>query len=162
MIHTGRSSGALALSILISAMVASVGAAHGQEAKLTRSDTLTWRDGPLPGTKVAVIHGDPRKPGEFYVLRAKFPPNWINPPHMHPYEMEIATVISGTLGFAHGDTAEMTGEVLKPGDVFVHQGRIPHYVWTESEGAEIQMSGIGPRAGVQFVNPAEDPRTKTQ
>src|SRR3970040_799209 len=58
---------------------------------------LKWVDGPqsLPkGAKIAVLEGDPSKPGPF-TMRAKMPANYKIAPHTHP-AVEHVTVISGT------------------------------------------------------------------
>ena len=68
-----------------------------------------------PGAQMAVIDGDPTKPGPF-VIRAKFPAGFKVMPHFHPTD-ESVTVISGTLAAA-------MGEVGRGGDEDVHRGRL--------------------------------------
>ena len=56
------------------------------EAALSRPADLKWKDGPPslpPGAKIAVLEGDPAKPGPF-VFRVKVPDGYKIPPHTHP------------------------------------------------------------------------------
>jgi quercetin dioxygenase-like cupin family protein len=52
------------------------------------------------------LHGDPTKPGLF-VLRIKFPPNYVVPPHTHP-GFETVTVLSGAMGSRMAEKADLT------------------------------------------------------
>src|SRR5438105_9933034 len=73
-------------------------------AALHRPDGLTWKDGPPslpPGAKVAVLEGDPAKPGPF-VFRVKVPDGYRIPPHTHP-KPERVTVLAGTFHLGMGD-----------------------------------------------------------
>jgi hypothetical protein len=49
------------------------------------------------------------------------------------------------------------GEMLKAGTVFVNPTNHPHYVWTSNEETILQVQGIGP-GGIDYINPADDPR----
>jgi quercetin dioxygenase-like cupin family protein len=119
-----------------------------------------WAPGPvaLPaGTKAALLYGDPAKP-ELFVMRLWLPANFRIPPHTHP-KPEIITVISGTplLGMGtDGDKAK--AQRLTPGTFVSMEPNTPHYAFTEAETV-IQLSTVGPWA-VNYVNPADDPRTK--
>src|SRR5262245_25776512 len=65
---------------------------------------LTWGPGPPglpPGSTLALVAGDPGKPGPFTV-RAKMPAGYKVPPHWHPVYENI-TVLSGTVAFGSGD-----------------------------------------------------------
>jgi mannose-6-phosphate isomerase-like protein (cupin superfamily) len=89
--------------------------------------------------------------------RVKFPPNFKVPPHTHPYS-EVVTVLSGTYWNAMGDDTEK-GVMLKPGSVFVLPANHTHRVWTTDEEVIIQINFTGP-GGINFINPADDPRNK--
>ena len=67
-------------------------------------DKLDWQPFPAgaPGSKMAVLAGDPTKPGPF-VVRLKQPKGSRIPPHWHPTD-EHVTVIEGTLALGMGDT----------------------------------------------------------
>lgn len=109
---------------------------------------LTWTDlvvpGFAPGTKMAVLHGDPSK-AEAYVLRLQFPDGYEFPLHWHPGAEQL-TVLSGSfhlgMGAAGGESAVRT---YAPGDFLFIPARMAH-----SGGAKgvtvIQLHGMGPFA----------------
>jgi hypothetical protein len=55
---------------------------------------IEWKDTPI-GAKMAVMHGDPDKPGPYIVL-IKWGPHQMSRPHYHPNDRFI-TVLSGNL-----------------------------------------------------------------
>src|SRR5258706_1595587 len=62
--------------------------------------------GPAPpvfpaGMTVALLSGDPAKPGPFTV-RSKMPAGYRIPPHWHPVA-EYLTIVSGSIAFGMGD-----------------------------------------------------------
>jgi quercetin dioxygenase-like cupin family protein len=124
-------------------------------------DALTWKDHPnVPnGGQVAILVGDPTKADEVVVQRLRFPPNYHVPPHTHAYA-EFGTVISGSFGSGVGEKFERKGELLKAGSFWMHPARHAHYGWTGNEGAIVQIQFIGP-GGIEYVNPADDPRKKS-
>src|SRR5947207_14304182 len=70
---------------------------------LTPGD-MRWGPAPpvLPaGAQVAVLDGDPFKPG-FFTLRLKFPDGYKIPAHTHPTDENIV-VVSGTFKAGMGD-----------------------------------------------------------
>ncbi|MDO9384927.1 MAG: cupin domain-containing protein [Hyphomicrobiaceae bacterium] len=110
------------------------------------------------GTQTVVLLGDPTKPGLF-ILRAKFPPNYIVPPHTHPV-FETVTVLSGSMGSGMGEKVDKPkGKMLKAGSVLGLPANHAHYVWTEGEEVIIQVTAIGP-FDLKYINPADDPRIK--
>jgi quercetin dioxygenase-like cupin family protein len=144
------------------ALVAPALAQDGLKATRVKPDQLTYKDNPgIPkGGQFAVMVGDPTKPGEVVVQRVKFPANYRVPPHTHPYG-EVVTVISGSVGFGLGETFDTTkGEMVTAGTVNVVPAKQPHYVWTGNEGAVLQVQFVGP-GGIDYINPADDPRKKT-
>src|SRR5262245_35458440 len=54
-----------------------------------------------PGAQIAVLAGDPTKPGA-YSVRLKFPANYAIPAHSHPTD-ENVVVVSGAVTFGMGD-----------------------------------------------------------
>ena len=150
--------------LIFAGLIALVGSALAQDAMMgivVKPDALTWQDSPaLPkGARFATILGDPTK-AEMVVQRFKFPPNYQIPPHTHPF-VEIATVISGTYGTGEGEKLEKKGELLKAGSLFTHPAKHPHYAWTGNEEAIVQVQFVGP-GGIDYINPADDPRNKAQ
>jgi quercetin dioxygenase-like cupin family protein len=147
----------------IPTLIAQTVSAWGQAAMhdiLIRPNAFTWKDNPnIPkGGQVAILVGDPKKQGEVVVQRLKFPPNYQVPPHTHPYD-EFGTVLSGSFGVGVGEKLEKTGELQKPGSFWMHPARHAHYGWTGEEEVVIQIQYIGP-GGIEYVNPADDPRSK--
>lgn len=110
------------------------------------------------GGQTALLQGDPNKPGLF-ILRIKFPPNYLVPPHTHP-GLETVTVLSGAMGSGMGEKADLTkGKMLKAGGILVLPANHAHYVWTKDEETIIQVAAIGP-FDLIYINPADDPRKK--
>ena len=67
--------------------------------------SIKWGDPPPslpPGSKIAVIAGDPSKAGPF-VIRAQVPAGYKVAPHWHPGD-ENLTVFTGTIALGMGDT----------------------------------------------------------
>jgi quercetin dioxygenase-like cupin family protein len=150
--------------LTLAALIALAGSALAQDAVTTvKPDALTWKDNPnIPkGGQVAVLVGDPTKAGSVVVQRVKLPPNYKVPPHTHPYA-ETVTVISGSVGFGMGEQFDSAkGEVMKAGGLQALPAKHAHYVWTGNEEGILQVQFIGP-GGIDYINPADDPRKKTQ
>jgi quercetin dioxygenase-like cupin family protein len=146
--------------LVAAALIAFTNSAMPQDAMKVTPDALTWKNNPAfpKDIQIAALVGDPTKAGEVVVLRIKFPPNSQIPPHTHPYS-EVVTVISGTIGSSHGEKLEKTGEMLKPGSMWVYPAKHAHYAWTGNEEAILQVQFTGP-GGIDYINPADDPRKK--
>ena len=129
-------------------------------AALHRPDELKWQDGPPslpPGAKLAVLEGDPSKPGPF-VFRVKVPDGYRIPPHTHP-KPERVTVVSGTFNLGMGDAFDATKtEALPAGTYGKWPAGMKHFVWIKGETV-VQFHGDGPWS-IEYVNPADDPRNK--
>jgi hypothetical protein len=69
-------------------------------------DQIPWKDDPI-GAKMAVLQGDPSKPG-LYIVLVKWTPNHMSHPHWHPNDRFI-TVISGTWWVGTGQNSILTG-----------------------------------------------------
>ena len=146
--------------LICAALIALASSAVAQDAmKVIKSDEIAWREHPIfKGAQTVILIGDPTKP-ETIVQRVKFPPNYKVPPHTHPYA-EVVTVISGSFGNAMGEKFDPSkGEMLKAGSVFALPAKHAHYVWTNNEEAVLQLHFTGP-GGIDFINPADDPRKK--
>lgn len=120
-------------------------------------DRLQWGDAPpvLPkGGKIAILDGDPFKPGP-YVIRLKMPPGYKIPPHWHSHA-ENVTVISGVLSLGTGDTLDMkAAQTLKAGGFHAIPAEHHHYAFSRG-GAVVQIHGEGP-FDITYVNPADNP-----
>jgi quercetin dioxygenase-like cupin family protein len=155
---------ALLVPTLVVAAAGSQPPGHGtpvsMAAAIHRPDGLAWRDGPpsLPrGAKIAVLEGDPAKPGPF-VFRVKVPDGYRIPPHTHP-KPERVTVVSGSFHLGMGDTFDPTkGQELSAGTYGTWPPGMKHFVWVKGETV-VQFHGEGPWT-IEYVNPADDPRNK--
>lgn len=131
-----------------------------QGMSMHNPDQLQWSDAPpaLPkGAKVAVLDGDPFKPGP-YVIRLKMPPGYKVPPHWHS-KAENVTVIMGMLSLGMGDTLdEKKADTLRPGGFHAIGAQVHHYAYSKG-GAIVQIHGEGP-FDITYINPADDPSGK--
>ena len=155
---------ATALSMLASVgSVPAAGTDHGGDGMVVFPDgaAVTYQPGPpnLPrGTQVAMVSGDPAKPGPF-VLRVKLPPDTVIAPHTHA-QPETLTILSGTIYHQHGTRIDRpTGAALKPGGFVYLPQDMPHALWTTGEPVELQVNGSGP-FGLNYIDPADDPTPK--
>jgi hypothetical protein len=137
-------------------------AAHAEPGgiELFPPGELKWRQGPasLPkGALIAVLEGDPAKPGPF-VFRLKLPDGYRVPPHTH-LKTERVTVISGTFNIGMGDKFDL--QATKPmaaGTYGFWQPGMVHFVWIKGETV-LQFHGMGPWS-IHYVNPRDDPRNR--
>lgn len=150
--------------LVAAALIALAGTAFAHDAandaKELSPSGMAYQDNPAfpKGAQTVVLHGDPAKPGLF-ILRAKFPANYVVPPHTHPV-FESVTVLSGTMGSGMGETVDKAkGKLLGPGSLLLLPADHPHYVWAGDEEVIIQVTAIGP-FDLNYVNPADDPRKK--
>ena len=122
--------------------------------------SITWGDPPPalpPGARLAVLSGDPSKPGPF-VIRAQVPAGYRVPPHWHPTD-ENLTILTGTVAIGMGDTSdESTMQNVASGGLVVLPGNMRH-TFLARTAATFQVHGMGPFA-VNYVNPSDDPRNK--
>ena len=121
---------------------------------------IKWVDGPVglpPGGKVAILEGDPSKPGMF-TMRGQVPANYQIKPHTHPADEHI-TVLKGILYMGMGETYDEKSAIAIPmGGYAVMKAGTVHYAFTRGE-CIVQIHGVGPW-GITYVNPADDPRIK--
>jgi len=148
--------------LVAAAMIVLAGPAFAKDAahearELTPSD-IKFEDNPAfpKGAQSMLIHGDPTKP-EFFIIRLKFPPNYVVPAHTHP-AFESVTVLTGFMGSGMGKKVEKsTSKMLEAGSLLLLPANHPHYVWTENDETIIQVAATGP-FDIIYVNPEEDPR----
>ena len=139
--------------------LASAGAL-AQEASMITPHDIKWMDAPpvLPkGAKMAVLMGDPSKPGP-YVIRLKAPPGYKIAPHWHSLPEEL-TVISGTFYLGVGDDAKTKGaHALGAGSFHYLPAQQHHYAFTRGN-AVLQINATGP-FDINYLNAADDPQKK--
>ena len=106
---------------------------------------IVWTDGAasLPkGTKVAVLEGDPRKPGMF-TMRLRVPAGSKIAPHWHP-RPERVTILSGLVKVGFGDAwVDDAMHAFEAGGFYVNPPESRHYV-AFAEDSVIQITGEGP------------------
>lgn len=123
---------------------------------------IVWQEGPAalpPGSKMAVLHGDPAKSGLF-TIRAVLPDGYRVPPHWHPTD-EHVTVLSGTFHLGMGDRFDPASGTEMPAGTYGFMGaKMHHYAWASGETV-IQVHAMGPFE-VHYLNPDDDPRKKKE
>lgn len=158
----------IALPFAIVACVASTAASQPSASAATPGmvihpiAALAWTDGPatLPkGTKMAILEGDPAKPGVF-TMRIKFPAGMHVAPHFHT-QTEHATVMAGTLHVGMGDTFDKGAtKSMATGSFGYWTAGMKHFAWMEGD-VILQLHGQGPWT-ITYVNPADDPRNTSK
>jgi hypothetical protein len=157
------------LTVFATLLLVGAGLAAAHEKKATAKKAphtmfvpgqIEWVDGPAslpPGAKMAVLEGDPSKPG-YFAMRLRAPDGYRVMPHWHP-NVERITVISGTFHMGLGDKfTEEGAHALTAGTYATMQPKVNHFAWTEGE-TEIQVTTLGPWKLV-YVDPNDDPRKK--
>src|SRR5215467_5720733 len=131
---------ALSLVAVVLGSLATSVAAQGASEGFVNSKDIKWGAAPpsIPkGAKIAVLQGDPGKPGPF-VMRLMVPPGYKIAPHWHTQD-ESLTVISGTLYFGAGDKVETSkAHTVTPGSFHFLSGKDHHYLVAKSQ-AVIQI-----------------------
>jgi quercetin dioxygenase-like cupin family protein len=140
----------LAIAALLTASTAT---AHAQKAA-----ELKWGPAPpgLPaGAKVAVISGDPGKPGPFAIQLA-LPNGYVVPPHFHPSD-EHVTVKTGHFRYGMGDKIDTKAmKSLRPGQSVDLPATMHHYAMARGRTV-LAINTNGPFM-ITYVNPSDDPR----
>lgn len=128
---------------------------------MVHRNAIKWQPGPpslAKGIEIAVLAGDPSKPGPF-VMRSRTPANTVVAPHTHPTD-ENLTIIAGTVYHAMGEKFDRAAGVkMGRGDFVYLAADTAHSAWTGDEPAEVQITGTGPFT-LKYVNPADDPTPK--
>ncbi|HEY7311681.1 MAG TPA: cupin domain-containing protein [Gemmataceae bacterium] len=126
---------------------------------VVRPDALKW--GPAspalpPGSQMAVLVGDPRKPGVPYVVRIKLPDGYKIPPHWHPSD-ENVTVLKGALRIGKGEKFDPSKMEEMPAGSYMRMPKtLRHFAAAKGETI-LQLHGVGPFE-INYVNRADDPR----
>jgi quercetin dioxygenase-like cupin family protein len=146
-----------ASGVLATTSISSVIAESQEEQKMFTPQDVKWSPGPPslpPGAEAALLYGDATKEGLFAV-RLKMPKGYRVPPHSHP-KPEIATVLSGTVRLGMGNK----DHVFPAGSFYATpSGMVHHFV--ADEDTMIQVNSTGPW-GINYVDPKDDPRQKSQ
>jgi hypothetical protein len=146
----------IAAALLFTAAAVAAPLQAADEVSLNAND-IKW--GPVPpvlpkGAKIAVLNGDPFKPG-LYTIRLSTPANYKIAPHWHT-QAEDLTIVSGALYLGMGDKMDAKGaHALKAGGFHHLPGKMHHYAFSKSPTV-IQISGEGP-FDINYLNPKDDP-----
>jgi quercetin dioxygenase-like cupin family protein len=119
---------------------------------------LHWGPSTLPGAQIAVLSGDPDKPGKPFVIRIKTKDGTKIPPHWHPTDEHI-TVLQGHFAVGVGERFEGSRlQDLAPGTYAFMPKQVRHFAYSKGETIA-QVHGIGPFQTI-WVNPADVPDGK--
>ena len=122
--------------------------------RIVTPDDLKWET-VIPGTQIAVVAGDPTKPGPF-VIRQKTAAGAMVPPHWHP-TTENVTVLQGIFAMGIGDKFDKTKLTrMHPGDFSTVPANVPHFAMPETD-IIVQLDAMGPWV-INVVDPADDQR----
>jgi quercetin dioxygenase-like cupin family protein len=145
------------IAIGIAALVLASGAQSMDDQVFVNTGDIKWGAAPpvLPkGAKLAVLYGDPGKPGP-YVLRLAAPANYRIPPHWHT-QTENLTIVSGALYLGMGDKlVAKEAQALKAGGYHYLPAKQHHYAFTRG-ATVIQVSGEGP-FDINYIDPKDNP-----
>jgi hypothetical protein len=147
--------------------------AAGAEADRSGADTMTstaatgdsasaaalqWGPAPpgLPaGGRLAVLNGDPTKPGSF-TIRLEAPKGYEVRPHHHPTSEQVR-LIDGAFMVGHGKNwDDKKLEPLAMGAEVKMAAREPHFV-RATEQSIVEIRSEGPFE-ITYENPSDDPR----
>ena len=147
------------IAVILASTASSVMAQGTSESQsFINPNDIKWGAAPpsMPkGARIAVLQGDPGKPGPF-VIRLMVPPGYKIAPHWHTQD-ESLTVISGTFYFGTGDKAEASkAHTLTAGGFHFLSGKEHHYLIAKTQ-AVIQVNGNGP-FDMTYVNPDDAPQ----
>jgi len=113
---------------------------------IIREADIHWTENPaVPGLRSALLYGNPPKPGP-YILRVRFPPGVMSPPHFHPEQRQIV-VLKGTWWVGAGPKWDRDATTPLPaGSFVVHHANQIHYDGAKDEEVIVQISGNGTNA----------------
>jgi hypothetical protein len=112
-------------------------------------DQVQWVQIPN-GPRVALLAGDPEKPG-LYIQLVTWPPHMMSHPHFHPNDRFI-TVLAGTWWVGTGTKFDPDNTVpMRAGTFVTHFGKQVHFDGAKDEPTIIEIVGIGPAT----ITPAE-------
>lgn len=141
---SSRKTGLVALGLILYVSGSGAQTSTTFQHVLAAPEDLKWVDNPAwPGRRTAVLFGNQQTAGT-YVVRVRFPPNTLNPPHTHP-DNRLVTVLSGTVYLGDGDKPDRSKATkITAGTFFTEAGGNPHYEFFGAEEVIVQVVGSGP------------------
>lgn len=156
-LHATALMGLMGLALTATAIATPPSRGASDSVQLAPAD-LKWMPAPpvLPrGVQLAVLSGNPFAEG-YSTVRLKIPPHTTFAPHWHP-TAESFSVLKGKLHLGMGDKVDTSTARVLPAMGYASLPALHHhYVYTEGEGAVIDLSFYGPFQ-IHYVNPADDP-----
>jgi quercetin dioxygenase-like cupin family protein len=147
------------LAVLVAASVCFLASAC-TGAGLSQAESLHWSVPPVlpPGALIAVVSGDPTRPGEFTLL-VSMPNGYRIPPHSHPSH-EHVEVKEGTLLVGMGDRLDpkMT-QALAAGDSATAPGGMHHFSIAKGRTL-LSATFMGPYT-ITYVRAEDAPQPRT-
>lgn len=132
-------------------------AAQHADHTVIAPEAIRWQPF-IPGAEIAVLSGDPAKPGPF-VIRIKHHAGLKVPPHWHPTDEHI-TILTGKAVVGMGEKFDpASGQEVTAGAYVMMPKKMAHFLYAQEETIA-QVHGTGPFQ-VFWVNPADDPTKKT-
>lgn len=114
---------------------------------------IEWQPGPLPGSRIATLAGDP-KTGMHHAYLL-LPKGTRVPPHWHSAE-EWVTVVEGIVIIGQGETADdKAARLFGPGSFLRVPARTPHYAYAK-EQTILSQTRTG-AVDFHWVHPEDDP-----
>ncbi len=145
------------MSALIVASVLTISPSYSAPSEsdflIVPPEKMVWKDAGS-GAKIAVVYGDPARPG-MYVIRAYFPPGVMSAPHFHGEDRHVI-VVQGTWNAGMDDSWDPQATTpLKTGSYMFHKAGAVHFDGSAGdEGAMVQIVGMGP-SKTTFLFPKE-------
>jgi quercetin dioxygenase-like cupin family protein len=145
-----KTCGTLAATLAFALSSAVLADPPAEVMNITRWDDVKFVPSPVvPGVANAVISGDPKVPGQPYVVRNRFSPNTFSPPHFHP-ETRYIVVLKGTWYVGYGTDWDKTKTTPVPaGSFVVHHPNKIHWDGAKDEEVIVQIMGVGPSATIR-------------
>jgi quercetin dioxygenase-like cupin family protein len=120
---------------------------------------IRWIPEPAaPGVELAILLGNPDKPGPF-VVRVRLPPDAKVMPHTHPVPRTYCVLVGEwKLGFGETyDPAKL--QTFPAGSVYRLPAKVPHYQATGPTETVIEIHAVGPST-TDFLHTLDDPRKR--
>jgi len=132
-------------------LVATLGSAQqhidSKAVEFTAPENIKFVRNAAGTQEVAVLFGDPEKPGP-YVVRLRWLPGNMSRPHFHQND-RFFIVVSGTWWLGTGETYNPDSTVpVGPGTYVFHRAKEIHYDGAKTEPVVIQVWGMGPATSI--------------
>jgi quercetin dioxygenase-like cupin family protein len=129
--------------LFAAAFIATTSMVHAATIILPSDLKWTRGSGTSAGQMIAVLYGDPNKPGPF-IIRVKSPDGYRVAAHYHA-AVENVTVLEGTLLLGFGDKADKAKTTAIPtGGFYSIPTGVHHFAFAKGETI-VQIYSVGPR-----------------